>query len=53
MPFDPTKPFDALPPLPPGADVETKAVVKQALRATRALRYVHCCNFDPATSVSD
>jgi len=37
MPFDPTIPFDDLPLLPPRADVETKAVLRQALSATRAL----------------
>ena len=37
MSFDPAKPYDALPPLPPGVDVETKAVLRQAVRATRAL----------------
>ena len=37
MPFDPTNPFDDLPLLPPRADVETKAVLRQALSATRAL----------------
>ena len=31
-------PYDALPPLPPAADVEIKAVLRQAPRATRALR---------------
>jgi len=37
MPFDPALPYDDLPPLPPPADVETRAVLKQALSATRAL----------------
>jgi Fic family protein len=37
MPFDPTKPFDDLPLLPSPADVETKAVLRQALSASRAL----------------
>ena len=37
MLFDPTQPYDALPLLPPKADVETKAVLRQALSATRAL----------------
>lgn len=37
MAFDPVLPYDDLPPLPPAADVETKAVLRQALSATRAL----------------
>jgi len=37
MAFDPTQPYDGLPLLPPKADVESKAVLRQALRATRAL----------------
>jgi len=37
MVFDPNNPHDNLPTLPPTADVETKAVLKQALSATRAL----------------
>ena len=37
MAFDPAIPYDDLPPLPPSAEVETTAVLKQALRATRAL----------------
>ncbi len=37
MAYDPGQPFDDLPLLPPAVDVETKAVLKQALAATRAL----------------
>ncbi|MBN1106434.1 MAG: Fic family protein [Deltaproteobacteria bacterium] len=37
MAFDPLKPFNDLPPLPPNADVETKAVLKKAIAAGRAL----------------
>ncbi|MBI4882156.1 MAG: Fic family protein [Planctomycetes bacterium] len=37
MTFDPVRPFDALPPLPPRTDTETAPVLKQCLRATRAL----------------
>jgi Fic family protein len=37
MAYDPEHPYDDLPPLPPAADVETRAVLKQALAATRAL----------------
>lgn len=37
MAFHPEQPFDDLPDLPPAVDVETKAVLKQALAATRAL----------------
>ena len=35
--FDPKRPHDTLPPLPPAVDVESKAVLKQCLAATRAL----------------
>ena len=37
MSFDPTKPYDTLPPLPPKAEVETPAILKQCVPATRAL----------------
>ncbi len=37
MAFDPAKPFDALPVLPPRADTETAPILKQCLKATRAL----------------
>lgn len=37
MAFDPRQPFDALPALPPRADVESKPVLKRALAATRAV----------------
>jgi len=37
MVFDPGVPYDDLPRLPPAGDVESKAVLRQALRATRAL----------------
>jgi Fic family protein len=37
MAFDPRTPFDDLPLLPPAVDVESKAVLKQCLTATRAL----------------
>jgi Fic family protein len=37
MAFDPRRPYDDLPPLPPADDVETRAVLKQCLTATRAL----------------
>ena len=37
MPFDPAKPYNALPLLPPKADLETKAVLKKAIAANRAL----------------
>jgi len=37
MSFDPSKPYNDLPLLPPGADIETKAVLKKAISATRAL----------------
>jgi Fic family protein len=37
MSYDPKIPFDTLPPLPPATDIETKAVLKQCVAATRAL----------------
>ena len=37
MEFDPRRPFDALPLLPPRVDVETKPILKQALAASRAV----------------
>ena len=36
-PNDPTQPFDDLPTLPPAGELETKAVLKACLSATRAL----------------
>jgi Fic family protein len=35
--FDPTKPYNDLPLLPPKADIETKAILKKAITAGRAL----------------
>jgi Fic family protein len=37
MTFDPTKPYNDLPPLPPQANVETTAVLKKAIAAGRSL----------------
>ena len=37
MTFDPLKPYHDLPPLPPKADIETKAILKKAISAGRAL----------------
>jgi Fic family protein len=37
MAHDPRRPYDALPALPPASDVETKAVLKRCLSASRAL----------------
>jgi Fic family protein len=37
MSFNPQQPYDDLPPLPPRAEVETKAVLKQCVAASRAL----------------
>ena len=37
MRFDPKKPYDDLPLMPPEADVETKPVLKKAITANRAL----------------
>ena len=37
MKFDPKKPYNDLPLLPPRGDIETKEVLKKAIKATRAL----------------
>ena len=37
MSFDPEKPYNDLPLLPPKAEVETRAVLKKAISAGRAL----------------
>src|SRR5690606_34459927 len=37
MSFDRKSPYYGLPPLPPGVEIETKAVLKAAIRANRAL----------------
>jgi Fic family protein len=37
MLFDKQKPFNELPPLPPNKDVETKAILKKAIKANKAL----------------
>jgi hypothetical protein len=37
MPFRPDRPYNELPPLPPGEDVETKAVLKACIAARAAL----------------
>ena len=37
MPFDPHQPFNDLPPLPPSVELETRAVLKKAISANRAL----------------
>jgi hypothetical protein len=37
MPFDPDKPYNDLPLLPPKAELETKAVLKKAIAANKAL----------------
>jgi len=37
MKFDPKKPYNDLPSLPPNVDIETKEVLKKAIKATRAL----------------
>ncbi len=35
--FDPSRPYDALPPLPPKADIETKAILKACIDARAAV----------------
>lgn len=40
MKFDPTRPYDTLPQLPPNSDVETAPILKQCLKATRALAHL-------------
>lgn len=37
MRFDPSKPYNSLPPLPPESGFETKAILKRAIAANRAL----------------
>jgi Fic family protein len=37
MSFDPTKPYNDLPPLPPAQDIETKRILKSCVSAGRAL----------------
>ena len=37
MPFDPDKPYNDLPLLPPKAELETKAVLRKAMVANKAL----------------
>jgi hypothetical protein len=37
MPFDPQKPYNDLPLLPPPVELETRAVLKQAIAANKAL----------------
>ena len=37
MPFDPDKPYNDLPLLPPKAELETKAVLRKAIAANKAL----------------
>ncbi len=37
MSFEPTKPYDQLPDLPPSAETETAPILKQCVKATRAL----------------
>lgn len=37
MDYSPFEPYDDLPLLPPGVDIETKAVLKRAMSASRAL----------------
>lgn len=37
MPFNPTKPYNDLPPLPPKADMETRTVLKACIEARAAL----------------
>lgn len=37
MPFDPEKPYNDLPPLPPGIEIETKKILKKSISASRQL----------------
>ncbi len=37
MPFDPAKPYNNLPPLPPASEIETPAILKKTISASRAL----------------
>ncbi|MEN6662388.1 MAG: Fic family protein [Phycisphaerae bacterium] len=37
MVFDPSKPYNDLPPLPPAAEIDTKAILRKCISANRAL----------------
>ncbi len=37
MTFDPTRPYNELPPLPPSVDLESKAILRKCITANRAL----------------
>jgi cell filamentation protein, protein adenylyltransferase len=37
MPFDPDKPYNGFPPLPPKAELEPNAVLRKAIAANKAL----------------
>jgi hypothetical protein len=45
MTFDPLKPYNNLPPLPPKADIETKAILRKAITAGRTLASIHSGEF--------
>ena len=52
MTFDPKRPFNDLPVLPPGADVETKAVLRGCIKARAALAELRIsCKLIPNTAM--
>jgi hypothetical protein len=46
MSFDPDKPFNHLPLLPPKAELETKAVLRKAIAANKTLAELKGAGFD-------
>ncbi|QNP92132.1 MULTISPECIES: Fic family protein [Corynebacterium] len=51
-PFDPRVPYNALPPLPPAGEIETRAVLKAVIRAQEALAELNtACRLIPNPSI--
>ena len=53
MPFDPDKPYNDLPLLPPKAEIETKAVLRKAIAANRPLAELKGAGIDSESGDSD
>ena len=50
--FDPSRPYNALPKLPPKADIETKAIMRECVAASRALAELkQACGLVPNADV--
>lgn len=50
--FDPSRPYNALPPLPPRADIETTAIMRKCVAASRALAELkQACGLVPNADV--